>query len=153
MAPQNNKRRLVEDDDSESDSERRDNWAKYIVLSTVDEHEKPVTKLSPFVIEKTLKGIIREAQSIKKMKNETLLVECKTKKQSMVLQSVLKFGGIKVIGTPSFRLNRSKGVIRDKGRGLFEMEEAETLYQLSSGLPKSRTFDSYFLKDAHKLFP
>ena len=130
MAPQNNKRRLVEDDDSESDSERRDNWAKYIILSTIDEDEKPVTKLSPFVIEKTLKGIIGEAQSIKKMKNETLLVECRTKKQSMILQSVLKFGGIKVIGTPSFRLNRSKGVIRDKGRGLFDMEEAEITNEL-----------------------
>ena len=58
MAPQNNKRRLVEDYDSESDSERRDSWAKYIILSTIDEDEKPVTKLSPFVIEKTLKGII-----------------------------------------------------------------------------------------------
>jgi hypothetical protein len=66
MAPQNNKRRLVEDDDSESDSERRDNWARYIILSTLGENEKPVTKLSPFVIEKTIKGIVGEVQSIKK---------------------------------------------------------------------------------------
>jgi hypothetical protein len=29
----------------------------------------------------------------------------------------------------------------------------ETLCQLSPGLPKTRTFDSHFLKDAHKLFP
>ena len=130
MAPQNNKRRLVEDDDSESDSERRDNWARYIILSTLEENEKPVTKLSPFVIEKAIKGIVGEVPSIKKMKNETLLVECKAKKQSMVLQSVLKFGGIKVIGTPSFRLNRSKGVIRDKGRGLYDMGETEITNEL-----------------------
>ena len=66
MAPQNNKRRLVEDDDSESDSERRENWAKYIILSTLDENEKPITKLSPFVIAKTLKGIVGEVQTVKK---------------------------------------------------------------------------------------
>ena len=130
MAPQNNKRRLVEDDDSESDSEKRENWAKYIILSTLDENEKPITKLSPFVIEKSLKGIVGEVQSVKKMKNENLLVECKNRKQSLVLQSVLKFGGIKVIGTPSFRLNRSKGVIRDKGRGLYDMGEAEITNEL-----------------------
>ena len=122
----------MEDDDSESDSERRDNWARYIILSTLDEEEKPVTKLSPFVIDKTLKGIVGEVQSVKKMRNENLLVECKNKKQSMVLQSVLKFGGIKVIGTPSFRLNRSKGVIRDKGRGLYDMGEAEITTELKA---------------------
>jgi hypothetical protein len=85
MAPKNNKRKLVEDDDSESDSERRDNWARFIILSTLDEDEKPVSKLSPFVIDKTLKGIVGEVQSVKKMKNENLLVECKSKKQSIVL--------------------------------------------------------------------
>ena len=126
MAPQNNKRKLVEDDDSESDSERRDNWARYIILSTLDEEEKPVTKLSPFVIDKTLNGIVGEVQSVKKMRNENLLVECKNKKQSMVLQSVLKFGGIKVIGTPSFRLNRSKG------RDLYDMGEAEITTELKA---------------------
>ena len=60
-----NKRKLLEND-SDSDTERSDNWAKFIVLQTVDEQEKPITKLSPFVIEKTLKGIIGQAQSIKK---------------------------------------------------------------------------------------
>lgn len=48
----------------------------------------------------------------------------------MILQSVLKFGGIKVIGTPSFRLNRSKGVIIDKGRVLCDLEEAEITNEL-----------------------
>jgi hypothetical protein len=55
MAHKNNKRRLVEDVDSESDTERPKNWARYIILSTLDENEKLVTKLSPFVIEKTLR--------------------------------------------------------------------------------------------------
>jgi hypothetical protein len=32
-------------------------------------------------------------------------------------------------------------------------EQGGTLCQLSPGLPKCRTFDSHFLKDAHKLFP
>lgn len=65
-AYKNNKRKLVEDDDSESETERSENWARFIILSTYDENEKPVTKLSPFVIDKTLKGIIGEAQSVKK---------------------------------------------------------------------------------------
>jgi hypothetical protein len=47
-----------------------------IILSTLDENEKPVTKLSPFVTELTIKGMVGEVQSVKKMKNETLLVEC-----------------------------------------------------------------------------
>ena len=86
MAHKNNKRRLVDDDDSGSDSERTENWARFIILSTYDvENDKPITKLSPFVIDKTLKGKIGEAQSVKKMKTETLLVECKNKKQSTVL--------------------------------------------------------------------
>ena len=133
MATKTNKKRLLEVDDSGPDSERTENWARFIVLSTLDtENEKPITKLSPFVIDKTLKGIIGEAQSIKKMKNENLMVECKNRSQSLVLQTTFKFGGIKVIGTPSFRLNRSKGVIRDKGRGLCDLEETEITNELKS---------------------
>jgi hypothetical protein len=44
-----------------------------------------------------------------------------------------------------------------KGRGFFStttnLKKTLTLCQLTPGLPKSRTFDSHFLKDAHKLFP
>jgi hypothetical protein len=68
---------------------------------------------------------------------------------------------IYVLTSPS-RIFLLYGDVKIAGEGLQNLglcltprafEQGGTLCQLSPGLPKSRTFDSHLLKDAHKLFP
>ena len=50
--------------------------------------EKPITSLSPFVIEKQIEAIIGTPKSVKKMRNQTLLIETTRKTQT---EQLLKF--------------------------------------------------------------
>ena len=51
------------------------NSPRFIVIQSQDP-SKPVTKLSPFIIEKQLSGILGTPKSVKKLKDQTILVEC-----------------------------------------------------------------------------
>ena len=62
-----------------------ENFARYLIKST--NPEKPITLLSPFVIEKQIKSQIGTAESVKKLKNQTLLVETSRKAQTENLKN------------------------------------------------------------------
>ena len=58
--------------------------------------KKPITSLSPFVIEKQIEAIIGTAKSVKKLKNQTLLVETTRKGQTENLKKIKQFFNLPV---------------------------------------------------------
>ena len=73
------------DNDSDSDYEIRTktmNWPRFLLVESGDD-SLPVTKLSPFAIDKGFQVLISgRLRSIKRLRNGTFLVEYDTKKQS-----------------------------------------------------------------------
>ena len=95
MDPKNKKRRADRTFyDLDSDYETRTmtmNWPRFLLVESGDD-SLPVTKLSPFAIDKGFQALISgRLRSIKRLRNGTFLVECDTKKQSDLPQ-VLKIG-------------------------------------------------------------
>ena len=88
--------------------------------------------MSPFIIEKTIKGIAGTVQSIKKLKTGQLLIECVRQQQAENLIRTTTFAGEKVKGAAYAPLNRSRGVIRDKQRDFDDLKEEELQKELES---------------------
>ena len=82
-----------------------------------EEHAKPLTKVSPFVIQKGLQGIIGTPKSVKKMKSGALLIEVAKKAQSTSLMNIKDLADIPVVGKPHYGLNHSKGILFDRDHG------------------------------------
>ena len=95
-------------------------WPRYIVLSPLDDKE-PLTKLSPFAIEKGIKGQFGTVHKVIKMRFGSLLVEATRPAQARNILDTTKFMDIEVKVTPHRSLNSSKGVIIDHGRDLYNM--------------------------------
>ena len=70
-----------------------------------------MSKLSPFVIEKTLSGLFTPV-SVKKLGNGTLLVEVNNKPYVDILLRKHIIGGLKIKAIAHLSLNTSKGVVR-----------------------------------------
>ena len=92
----------------------------------------PITKLSPFAIEKAMRGLIGTVQSVKKIfrkdKIPELLVEVLTDAQSRNMFKVTHLANVPVVVLEDSRLNQSKGVIRTKE--LDDVDEDEILEDL-----------------------
>ena len=54
-----------------------EHWPRFITLEaeSTDTQTKPLTKVSPFIIQKGLQGIIGTPKSVKKLKSGALLIE------------------------------------------------------------------------------
>ena len=116
MDPKNKKRRADRTFyDSDSDYETRTmtmNWPRFLLVKSGDE-SLPVTKLSPFAIDKGFQALISgRLRSIKRLRNGTFLVECDTKKQSDLLLKSQKLVDRPMIVSIHPTLNSSRGVIR-----------------------------------------
>ena len=112
----NNKRQRPDSDDdvaSFTTFKSTDNFPKFLIIKS-EEEENPITKLSPFVIEKQIEAIIGTPKSVKKLKNQTLLVETNRKSQTDNLLKITKFFNLKVTVTEHKTLNTSKGIIKDR---------------------------------------
>ena len=85
MASSTNKRLIPDSDDDDNNASTifttQENFARFLIIESKN-NEKPITSLSPFVIEKQIKAIIGTAKSVKKLKNQTLLVETTRKGQT-----------------------------------------------------------------------
>ena len=85
MASSTLKRLRPDSDDDENEASTiftsQENFARYLIIESKNK-EKPVTSLSPFVIEKQIESMIGTAKSVKKLKNGTLLVETTRKTQT-----------------------------------------------------------------------
>ena len=100
------------------------NFPHFIVIESVDEN-KPITKVSPFAIEKQLSGILGTPKSVKNLKNGTILVECNTRQQSKNLLKNKTFVGQDVDIYAHKTLNSSRGVVRCKDLSCCTIDEIE----------------------------
>ena len=81
-----NKKRTRTDDDSDSDTDNelfltKDNWPRFIVVKTASE-ERPLSKLSPFAVQKGFQAIARTLKSTKRLRDGSFLVECSRRAQA-----------------------------------------------------------------------
>ena len=116
MDPTNNKRQRPDSDDEIDSStlfKTPDNFAKFLIIESKNK-EKPITSLSPFVIEKQIEAMIGTPKNVKKLKNGTLLIETTRKMQTDILLKSTKFFNLPVEVSPHKSLNSSKGIIRDR---------------------------------------
>ena len=117
MASTTHKRLRPDSDDDEHVASAiftsQDSFARYLIIKSKSS-EKPITSLSPFVIEKQIESTIGTAKSVKKLKDHTLLVETTRKGQTDNLKKMDTFFGVPVEVTERKSLNSSKGIIRNK---------------------------------------
>ena len=127
-----NKRQRPDSDDDTATStffKSTENFARFLIIKSED-CEKPITSLSPFVIEKQIEAIIGIPKSVKKLKNKTLLLETNRKSQTENLLKTTTFFNLPVTVSEHNTLNSSKGIIRD--RQLKGETEADILEYLKS---------------------
>ena len=110
----NKRQRPDSDDETEASTtfKSTDNFPKFLVIKS--EEEKPITSLSPFIIEKQIESFIGTPKTVKKLKNKTLLVETTRRAQTENLLKVTKFFNMKVLVSELRTLNTSKGIIKDR---------------------------------------
>ncbi|CAN7938570.1 unnamed protein product [Ixodes hexagonus] len=101
--------------------ESTEKFPRFLVMHS--ESEKPLAKLSPFLVSKTLESIIGKNFSTKKMPSGDLLVEITTSEQSMALLSLNAVSDYKVTVSPHRTLNTVKGVVSEDD--LLETTEEE----------------------------
>ena len=75
MASSTNKRLRPDSDDDELDAsaifKSQENFARYLIIKSKNK-DKPITSLSPFVIEKQIEATIGTAKSVKKLKKRNI---------------------------------------------------------------------------------
>ena len=79
--------------DSDSNDElflMNDTWPTYIVLSSANE-EKPLSKLSPFAVQKGFQAIAGTLKSTKRLRDRCFLVECSRRAQAENLLRTVMF--------------------------------------------------------------
>ena len=88
--PKSTKRTRTDDDsDSDTDNERfltKDNWPRFIVVQSASE-EQPLSKLSPFAVQKGFQAIAGTLKSTKRLRDGSVLVDCSRKTQ---IENLLK---------------------------------------------------------------
>ena len=106
-----------------------DSFAKFIVLTSLDK-EKPLTKISPFAIQKTIQSVSGDVKKVTKMRNGSLLVECIKQKQSKNLLSLTSILDTPVSSTPHRTLNYCQGIVRNRDHDLADISEEEICQEL-----------------------
>lgn len=136
----NKRRRRTEMDndfgnDSDSDAEVRsqmeDAWPRYILVKPADD-DKPLNGLSPFAVNKAFEGVTPGLSDIKRLRDGSFLVHCKSRRQSELL---MKRDGSLFVDRPikvevHRTLNSCKGVIHC--RDLASSTEGEIKRELAS---------------------
>ena len=105
-------------------------WPRFIVLDSVNPSE-PLSKLSPFAVEKAIKGRFGTVKKVTKMRSGSLLIEASRPTQAKMILDTTVLIDTEVKATPHRSLNTSKGVIRDYGRDLFTMSESEIVKEMT----------------------
>jgi len=72
-----------------------DSWPRFLVMESVDTNN-PLSKLSPFVIEKAMKGLC-EVVDVKKLRSGALLIEVSRAAQANNLLKQTSFASISVV--------------------------------------------------------
>ena len=133
---QSQKRKMSDSSDEENIpakilNKSSENFPKFIVLKSLNE-EKPLSKISPFVIHKTIQSVAGEVKKVSKLKNGSILIECTRQKQSQNLLSLTTILDVPIAASPHRTLNYCQGIIRDKDHDLSDMSEQEICVELKS---------------------
>ena len=143
-------KRQRSDSDDEIDASTlfrtQETFPKFLIIESKNK-EKPITSLSPFVIEKQIESTIGTPKSVKKLRNDTLLVETVRKAQTDNLMKLNKFFNLPVEVTEHKTLNSSKGIIRDSILK-YESEENIKEYPGNQGVTNVKRFK---VKKGHDL--
>ena len=129
MAPTNKNKRLRDDDqDSDMDLDNEhsynscNNWPMFLVVESTSD-DLPLSKLSPFAVQKGFQAVAGTLKSIKRLRDGSFLVECARKSQVMGLLKTTRFVDRPVRVSIHKALNSSRGVIRCRElSGMTEME-------------------------------
>ena len=100
--------------------ETDENFYLFIVLESIE--ETPITKLSPFLIQKTIETHCKPI-SIKNAMNNTTIIQTTNQKQSEKMLKLKQFGKLNVKTYPHPTLNFSKGVIKSPDFALCSLGE------------------------------
>ena len=106
-----------------------DSWPRFIVLSSASE-EKPLSKLSPFAVQKGFQAIAGTLKSTKRLRDGSFLVECSRRAQAENLLNTATFVDRPVYVCVHKTLNSSKGLI--KCRELSDLSEVEIRVELKT---------------------
>ena len=107
---------------NESDSSDNETEALFPRFIIIESNSAPITNLLPFIIEKVISTNLISI-TVKKLKNQTLLIEVEKRKHADFLLKMTKFHNISVKTYPHKSLNVSKGVVRSKELSLCTIEE------------------------------
>ena len=116
---------ISSDDSGEETAVTNQSFPRFLLVEAT-EKKKSITKLSPFVIQKTIQGMIGTVESIKKLKTDQLLIQTNRKVISDKILNLTEFSTLKVKATPHQSLNSSKGVIRCPDLSGLDEEEITT---------------------------
>jgi hypothetical protein len=105
------------------------NWSRFIVIESLDS-EKNLSTLSPFVIEKTIQGLVGTVKGARKLRSGALLIETLREAQTTNLLKLDTFASLKVKVSTHRSMNTCKGVIRSVD--LSQMSEVDLLAELQS---------------------
>ena len=109
---QQTKKRSREQVDSDSDNgQSTSSFPRFLIIES-SKPDQPLTKLSPFVIEKVLVSLAGSSKSVKKLNSGSLLVEVEKAKHAQNLLKLTRFFEIPSKCYPHTSLNTSKGKIR-----------------------------------------
>jgi hypothetical protein len=114
----------------EEEIEFSNNWSRFIVLKS-SEGCIPLTKLSPFVIEKCIKSCTGDVKNVTKLKSGGLMIECQRRQQPLNLLSLKQIHSIAISSTPHRTLNTSRGVIRYRDEDLDDLSDEEICEELA----------------------
>ena len=129
MAPTNKDKRLRdndEDSDTDSDNERSynssNNWTRFLVMESSSD-DLPLSKLSPFAVQKGFQAVAGTLKSIKRLRDGSFLVECARKLQAMGFLKTTRFVYRPIHVSIHKALNSSRGIICCRElSGMIEME-------------------------------
>ena len=117
MAPTNKKRLRNNYQDSDSKSENEfsynsyNNWPRFLVVESSSD-DLPLSKLSPFAVQKGFQAVAGTLKSIKRLRDGSFLVECGKRAQAQNLLRTNRFIDRPVRVSIHKTLNSSQGVIR-----------------------------------------
>lgn len=113
----------------ENETIATNNWPRFLMIQSSDK-DRTVGSLSPFAVDKTLKGHCGTVKAVKKLRSGVLLVETCSQKQSENLLKLKSILDLAVTVSPHRSLNSCKGIVRSYD--LAHTEEAESVSELSS---------------------
>jgi len=113
---------------SENANERVNcHYDRWFVVQSVDS-EQPVSKLSPFIIDKAIRSAVGSVKTVRRLRNGNFLLEVTSVVQSRRVNKFDNLAGCPVRSSPHRTLNTCKGVIRCAP--LVDCDKDETVTEL-----------------------